>query len=329
MGAMDRFALPRLSLLTALALALVQDDHDAEAVRRLLPRARDIERAEAELSAEQRSRIEQAGGLMPPSRIIFHRALSELMWHKPGAHALRVGAFSCEVNGRAVRFAVAILPEENLVAGVAPLEDREDLDTMLAQFTGLRYSETSLFQSLERLREIQAKGKEPTEEGRQIRSLIGVQEAMRQIQARVESLGLRLRAAENRAVEEAHALAESLEKVREAASGALFLPERRRAVFESIAARSKGAAEEIARLAKEGEFGEAARRLQQMATASCGGCHGSFQRRFADARDQVGLGAGYFIPRVDLAEASSPDAETQSRLGRAVRLAVQTLHLVR
>lgn len=320
----------RFSLLfLAAAAALGQDDHDAVAVRKLLPRAVDVERAEADLTAEQRARIERAGGARAPSRVIFHRARSELMWHKPGLHTLRVGTFSCEVEGKAVRFAVAILPEENLVAGVAPLEEREDLEEVLAQFTGLAYSETSLFNSLERLREIRAKGKEPTEEGRQIRTLIEVQEAMRRIQARVESLGPRLRASDRGAAEDARALAESLEGVRGTAADALFLPERHRATFEAIAARSKGMAEEVARLAGEGGFGEASRRLQQMATASCAGCHGSFQRRFVDARNMAGLGAGYFVPRVDLAEAAAPDAETQSRLARSVRLAVQTLHLVR
>jgi hypothetical protein len=318
----------RVALLLA-ALALAQDDHDVQAVRTLLPRARGIERAEVELTAEQVSRIEKALGARPPRRVVFHRAGSELMWHKPGEHSLRVTAFSCEVGGRAVRFALAILPEERMVAGVAPLEDREDLDEFLAQFTGMPYSEASLFNSLDRMREIRAKGKEPSEEGRQIRTLIEVQEAMRRIQSGVEALGRKLRDADKRAAEDARALAESLETVRGSAAGALFLQERHRTTFESIAARSRGTAEEIARLAGEGGFGEASRRLQQMATASCGGCHGSFQRRFVEARGAVGLGAGYFVPRVDLTESAGPDAETQHRLGRAVRQAVQALHLVR
>jgi len=304
-----------------------QDAHDEAAVKKALPDAIGITRTEVALTPGLVARIEKALGDKPPSKAVIHSATVELAWHKPGKYPARATVFSVKDGDATLRFVVATVPDENLIAAAVPLEEREDLSAFLEQFGGTFYSENSLFRSAPELKELQRQAAEAkTDDAKKNRALLGVLQAMKEIQAAAGKLGPALRGGDKEsAAPAARALAERLGRVQTAAADATFLQDKHRATMASLAGRAKETASEIARLADEGAFADAARRLSQMNGASCGGCHGSFQRRFVEARDQAGLGAGYFVEGFDFARAPKPDAALQDRIALALRRAIMIL----
>jgi hypothetical protein len=316
-----------VALLGLAAVTTFQDAHDEAAVKKALPDAAGIARTEVALTPGLVAKIEKALGEKPPSKAVLHSATIELAWHKPGKYSARATVFSVKDVDATHRFAVAIVPDENLIAAVIPLEDREDLSGFLEQFVGTFYSENSLFRPASDLEELKKQaGEAKSDDAKKNRALLAVLRAMKEIQAAAGRLGPALRGGDkDSAAPAARALVEQLGRVQTAAAEATFLQDKHRATMASIAGRAKDTASEIARLANEGAFADAARRLSQMNGASCGGCHGSFQRRFVEARDQAGLGAGYFAEGFDFARTPKPEPALQDRIALALRRAIMIL----
>src|SRR5574341_1086610 len=113
----------RASLLGLAAATLLQDAHDEAAVKKALPEAAGIARTDVALTPGLVAKIEKALGEKPPSKAVFHSATIELAWHKPGKYAARATVFSVKEGEAVLRFVVAVVPDENLIAAVTPLED--------------------------------------------------------------------------------------------------------------------------------------------------------------------------------------------------------------
>lgn len=319
---------------TALVLGLAfaagaapQDD-----LKKILPDVEGVKRSARKISKEAREKIEKA-----LERALDDKEANAAIWEGrasvPEANASeKIRVLYTVVAGKGpkgeFKIAVAVAPEERVIAGVRMIENKDDpaiaSGEFLDQFEMFRYTAnvSNPASTLEEARKVGAARKD--DRAKQIDGIFKLHAIMHPVDAAWKRLQRRLDEDNKEAAADAAEVARLFGEAEKLLPDFTFL---RVGSVDSFRRRLKESAKELGTLAqhaKAGKMVEARNVAAEVAKMSCSQCHAGTERQFREKRLELGMGNGYFAVGLDV-EATEGPVESLKAAAAAIRQAVLIL----
>jgi hypothetical protein len=305
-----------------LAALLLQDLTEPQA-KAVVPTVRDLERTERTLDARARERFKAATGAEAPERVVVWRGRARLTAGEP----LAVEIVAVPIRTPKGAATLGIAAADGSVAGVRLLEHAEAKGTegadFFRQFFLYAFSRDAIARPVSTLEAAMKRAADGNDaEARRLRPLFELRRIMRRMVERNDDLADKLLAGKATA-EDAREVAALFDGAPAALEDAAFLGERAKALAAEFE-KAKRMAQEVEGHLKAGRASKA----KETATAfrsMCNVCHGPYLGAFARAREEAGLGNGYFRPGFDLQPDPKLDDAIEEAVAKGVRAAVLIL----
>jgi hypothetical protein len=311
-----------------LALAAgVQDDF-----KKIVSDVEGVKRSSRKVSKEGREKIEKA-----IERKLDDKELAVQIWEGramvPEANQsekVRVLYTVVAAKGPKGEFkvAVAIAPEERVLAGVRVVENKDDpaiaSDDFLGQFEPFKYTPNvwNPGSALEEARKSAMPRKD--ERSKQIDGIFKLFAIMHQVDRSWKSLQGHLDGDGKAAADDSDRLAKLFSDTDALVGDFSFMKTSSADTFRRRLKDSSAKLREITQFAKAGKLVEALAAATETYNMSCKLCHAGNERIFRDKRSELGIGNGYFAPDHDVKQGVAP-RDSVDAAAKAIRLAVLIL----
>jgi hypothetical protein len=304
-------------------LALLLQDLSEPQAKAVVPTIRDLERAEIEPDAKARERFKAATGAEAPERVVVWRGRARLTAGEP----LRIEMVAVPIRTPKGPATLGVAVADGSVVGARLLEHAEAKGTETAdffrQFFLYAYSRDAIARPASDLDGAMKRAAEGKDDGaRRLRPLFELRRIMRRMVELNDLLADRLLAGKATA-EDAREVAALFDGAPAALEEAAFLGGRAKELAAEFA-KARKMAQDVEGHLKAGRAAKA----KEAATAfrsMCNGCHGPYLGAFARAREEAGLGNGYFRPGFDLQPDPKLDDAIEGAVANGVRAAVLIL----
>lgn len=317
---------------TGLVMALALVAGGQEDFKKIAPDVEGVKRSARKVSKEGREKIEKA-----IERKLDEKDVNVPIWEGramvPEANQgekVRVLYTVVPAKGPKGEFkvAVAVAPEERVLAGVLVLENKDDpavaSDDFLIQFDQFKYT-PNVANPLSSLAEARkAAAGRADEKAKQVDGIFKLFTIMHQVESSWNALNRHLDEENKAAGDDADRVAKLFGDTEKLIADFTFL---RPTSADSFRRRLKDSATELKKLsqhAKAGKLVEARAVASEVNKMSCLQCHAGTQRIFRDKRGELGVGNGYFALDHDVKPGEGPK-ESLDAAAKAIRLAVLIL----
>ena len=317
---------------SALVLALAFAASSQDEFKKIVPDVEGAKRSSRKLSKEARERVEKA-----IERKLDDKEANVAIWEGRGSvpeanqsEKVRILYTVLTAKGPKGEFkvAVAVAPEERVIAGVRVLENKDDpaagSDDFLLQFDQYRYT-ADLWTPGSALSEVkQASAARKDERSKQIDGIFKLMSIMHPVEPTWWSMEAHLDSGDKTAADEAERIAKSFGDTEPLVADFGFL---KTSSADSFRRRLKEGIAELRKLsqhAKAGKFVEARAVASEVRKSSCTLCHAGNERVFRIKRAELGIGNGFFTVGHDV-KTTVPATASHQAVASAIRLAVLIL----
>ncbi len=317
---------------TVLVLALAFAAGAQDDFKKILPDLEGAKRSARKLSKEGRERVEKA-----IERKLDDKEANVQIWEGralvPEANAnekVRVLYAVVGAKGPKGEFkvAVAIAPDDRVIAGVRVLENKDDAaiasDDFLQQFEMFVYT-ANLANPASALDDARKRGAERRDDkAKQIDGIFKLHAIMHPVEATWKRLQGHLDGDSKDAAADADSISRYFGEVEKLLGDFTFL---RQSQSDAFRRRLKESVKELGALAQHARAGkmvEARNSAAEIARMSCSQCHAGTERIFREKRLELGIGNGYFAVGHDVQAAEGPK-DSLDAAAKAIRLAVLIL----